>query len=121
MGVEELQKQRESVETPGQLPQHLLGKLLQQLTDSPTFEWSTGNVALMIIAVAKQPCFADRAVTRQWCGEQVVQMPAAPEPILIDRFELQGIQKYLTRAFIELPYISGGDRRLAAVFFMTGL
>ena len=51
--IEELQKQWESVETPGQLPQHLLGKLIEQLTDGPTFEWSTGNVALMINAIAQ--------------------------------------------------------------------
>jgi hypothetical protein len=41
----------------------------------------------MVSAVAEHPRFADRAVTRQRCGEEVGQTPAAPEPILIDRLE----------------------------------
>jgi hypothetical protein len=31
----------------------------------------------------------------QWSGEEVAQTPAAPEAILVDRFESQWIQKYL--------------------------
>jgi hypothetical protein len=47
----------------------------------------------MVIAVAEYPCFADRAVARQRHGEQASQTPAAPEAILIDRFESQGIER----------------------------
>src|ERR1019366_530206 len=95
--VEELQQQWEPAETPGQLSQHLLRELLQQLTDGSPFERSIGNVARMVIAVAKHPCFADRTITGQRCGEQVGQTAAAPEPILIDWFESQGVQKLLTQ------------------------
>jgi hypothetical protein len=41
----------------------------------------------MVIAVAEKPSFADRAVARERGGEQVGQMPPAPEPILIDRLK----------------------------------
>ena len=85
--VEELQQQRESAETLGQLSQQLLRRLLQQLTDGPPFERSIGNLAPMVIAVAEYPRFADGAVARQRRGEQVGQTPAAPEPIHVDRFE----------------------------------
>ena len=94
--IEELQQQREPAESPGQLSQQLLRPLLQQLTEGPPFERSIGNAAWMVIAVTEYPGFADRAVARKRCGEQVGQTPAAPEPILIDRFEAKGIQRYLT-------------------------
>ena len=94
--VEELQQQRKSAETPGQLSHHLFRKLLQQLTDGLPFERSVGNAARMVFAVAQYPRFADRAVARQRRREQAGQTPAAPEPILIDRLEPQRIQKDLT-------------------------
>jgi hypothetical protein len=72
--VEELQQQWESAEGRGQLPQQLLPRLLQQLSDGR-------------IAVTEYPRFADRAVARQERSEQVGQPPTAPKPILIDRFE----------------------------------
>ena len=78
---------RKPAEAPGQLSQHLLRPLLKQLTDGPSFERSIGDVALMVIAVAQQPRFADGAIAGQRCGEQVGQTPATPKPILIDRFE----------------------------------
>jgi hypothetical protein len=46
----------------GQLSQHLLRKLLQQLTDGSPFERSIGNLARMVIAVAEYPCFADGTI-----------------------------------------------------------
>ena len=107
-GVEELQQQWESAETPGQLSQHLLRELLQQLTDGPPFERPIGNMARMVIAVAEHPRFADGAIARQRCGEQVGQTPAAPEPILIDRFESQGVQKLLTQKLSLCSYVSLG-------------
>src|ERR1035438_1316126 len=97
MRIEELQQQRESAESSGELSQHLLGKLRKQMVDGQALEWSIGYLARMVIAIAKYPRFADRAA-RQRCGEQVRQTSAAPGPILIDRFEPQGIQKYLTNA-----------------------
>jgi hypothetical protein len=59
----------------------------------------------MIIAIAKYPRLADRAA-RQRCGEQVAQTPAAPKPILIDRFESEGIQRYLTQELSLYSYVS---------------
>jgi hypothetical protein len=47
----------------------------------------------MVIAIAKQPRFPDGSVAWQRYGEQVCQTPAAPEAILIDRFESQRVQK----------------------------
>src|SRR6202162_6248608 len=102
MRIEELQQQRESAESPGELSQQLLGKLRQQLSDGLALERSISHSARMVIAIAKYPRLADRAA-RQRCGEQVAQTPAAPEPILINRFESQGIQKYLTNA---IPHYS---------------
>ena len=109
--VEELQQQRKSAESPGQLSHHLFRKLLQQLTDGLPFERSIGDAALMVIAVAEHPCFADRTVARQRRGEQAGQTPAAPEPILIDRFESQRIK--ITHSFRYFPAASG-RRRLSA-------
>src|SRR5450755_3107178 len=91
MRIEELQQQRESAESPGELSQQLLGKLRQQLSDGLALERSISHSARMVIAIAKYPRLADRAA-RQRCGEQVAQTPAAPKPILINRFESQGIQ-----------------------------
>jgi len=88
--VEELEQQWESAETRGELSQHLLRRLLQQLTDGPPLERSIGNLARMIIAVAEDPRFADGAVAWQRRGEQAGQSPSAPKPILIDRLESQG-------------------------------
>jgi hypothetical protein len=94
MCIEEFQQQWKSAETPGRLSQKLFRKLFQQLSDSPSFEWSVGHLARMVVAVAEYPRLADRPA-RQRCRKQGGQMPTAPEPILIDRFESQGIQRYL--------------------------
>ena len=64
---------------------------------SSSFERSIGNEARMVIAVAENPCFAERPTTGQRCAEQVGQTSAAPKPILIDWFESQGVQKLLTQ------------------------
>ena len=96
-GVEELQQQREPLETPGQLSQQLLWRLLDQLPDGQSLERSIGDAAGMVIAVAEHPGFADRAVAGQRRGQQAGQAPAAPEPILIDRLESQRIQRCFTQ------------------------
>ena len=96
--VEELQQHGEPSETAGQFSQQLLRRLLQQLPDGPPFERSIGDLAGMVIAVAQQPGFADGPVTGQRRGEQIGQSPAAPEPILVDRFESQRIQMCLNHA-----------------------
>jgi hypothetical protein len=70
MRIEELQQQRESAESPGELSQQLVGKLRQQTVDGQTLERSLSYSARMVIAIAKYPGFADRAA-RQRCGEQV--------------------------------------------------
>jgi hypothetical protein len=70
--------------------------LLEQITNSGKAGETAKTIsdaALMIIAVAENPCFADRT-TGQGFREQVGQAPAAPEPILIDWFKSQRIQKY---------------------------
>src|ERR1035438_10015890 len=94
--VEELQQQRESAESPRQLSHHLLWKLFQQLSDGSPLERSLSDTARMVFAVAEHPRLADRAVARQRRGQQAGQTAAAPKPILIDRLESQGIEKFLT-------------------------
>jgi hypothetical protein len=64
MRIEELQQQRESAESPGELSQQLLGKLRQQMLNGQTLEWSIGYLARMVIAIAKDPRFADRPLGR---------------------------------------------------------
>jgi len=46
-------------------------------------------------------------MTWQRLGEQIAQTPAAPEPILIDRLESQGIQNLFTHWS---PLLSPGIR-----------
>ena len=53
-----------------------------------------GNEARMVLAVAQQPRFADGAIAGQLRGKQTGQTPAAPKPILIDRFKSKRIQRY---------------------------
>jgi hypothetical protein len=45
----------------------------------------------MVVAVAQQPGFADRAITWQMLGKQVGQTPPTPQPILIDWLKTQWI------------------------------
>ena len=45
------------------------------------------HLARVVIAIAQQPGFADGTVAGQRCREQVGQVPASSEPILIDRIE----------------------------------
>ena len=71
--IEELQEQWEATEVSGELAQHLLRRLPQQLTDSLAFERSIGDQAGMVIAVAQKPRFADGVVARQWCEEQLAK------------------------------------------------
>jgi len=48
------------------------------------------NAARMVIAAAKNPRFADRAIARQRCGEQAGQTPAAPEtPVMMRTFPVR--------------------------------
>jgi hypothetical protein len=49
----------------GQLSQHLLRKLLQQLTNRLAFERTLGYLACVVIAVAEQPYFSDRSARRE--------------------------------------------------------
>jgi hypothetical protein len=63
-------------------------------------------MARMVIAVAEHPCFADGTIAGQRCGEQVGQTTAAPEPILINWFESQRVQKLLTQKLSLCSYVS---------------
>src|SRR5580658_4557040 len=45
----------------------------------------------MLVAIAEYPSLTNRTA-RKSCAEQVGQTSAAPQPILIDRFEAQWIQ-----------------------------
>ena len=90
--VEELEQQREAGISPGKSPEHLLRIEPQQFTEGSSFERSIGNPAGMVRAVAQHPRLADRAVARQRRCQQVGQPPAAPEPVLVDGLESQGIQ-----------------------------
>ena len=92
--VEEFQEQREAAEASGQCSQQLLRELLEQLAQGLSLERPVGDEAGMVVAVAEQPGLADGAIAGQRGGEQVSQPPAAPQPILVDRFESQWIQWY---------------------------
>ena len=76
---------------PGQPAHELVWPLVQQFFDGFALERSVGDNAGMVIAVAQDPSFSKRAISRQWSGENVGQTPTAPEPILVDRFESKGI------------------------------
>src|ERR1700678_3100793 len=113
MCIEEFQQQRKSAETPGQLSQKLLRKLFQQLSDSPSFKRSFGYLTRMVIAVAEDPRLAHRTA-RQRCRKQGGQMPTAPEPILINRFESQWIQRRLINGISPCPHPGSRPRHQLA-------
>src|ERR1039458_341530 len=96
--VQELEEQRKAAEAGSQLAHQWFPELFHQVADGLPLKGSVGNLALMIVAVAEQPRFANRTVTRQRRGEQAGQTPAAPQPILINWLEAQGIQRNLTHA-----------------------
>jgi hypothetical protein len=81
-----------------EFPQQLVRRLLQQLPESRSLERPIGDSAGMVIAVAKEPSFADRSVAGERCFEQLGQPPAAPEPVLVNRLKTQRIQPYLAHA-----------------------
>ena len=58
------------MEAPGQFSQQLLRPLMKQLPDAPSLKRSIGNAARMVLAVAQQPRFADRAIAGQRRREQ---------------------------------------------------
>jgi hypothetical protein len=93
--VKELQQQREAAKTMVPCTEQLLGESLTQFPEGLPSEWSIGNPAHMVIAIAEHPGFTDGTGARQRRAQQVAQSPAAPEPILVDRFESHGIQVYL--------------------------
>jgi len=75
---------------------------------------STITPAGMVFAVAEYPRFPDWPL-RQRRFEQAGQTPAAPETILINRLESQGIQKRFRH--LASPYFSAGvetDCRICA-------
>jgi hypothetical protein len=45
----------------------------------------------MVVAVTENPRFANRTMARQRSRKNVGQTPTTPEPILVDRFESEGI------------------------------
>jgi hypothetical protein len=77
--------------------------MVQQLSESPFFEWSVCHLARMVIAVAEYPRFANETA-RQRSRKQVGQVPTAPEPILIDWFESQWIQRCLINGISLCPH-----------------
>ena len=64
----------------------------QELRDCLSFQGSIGNEAWMIIAIAQeQPGFADRTIGQRG-GADMSEAPAAPKPVLANRFESQWIK-----------------------------
>ena len=61
--VEKLEEQRKAAEARSQLTHQLRSILFHQSTDSLALQRSVGNQALMIVAVAEHPRFANRTVT----------------------------------------------------------
>ena len=96
--VKKLEEQRKAAEARSQLAHQWFPELFHQVADGSSLKRSIGNLALMIIAVAEYPSFANRTVTRQRRGEQVGQSPTAPQPILINWLEAQGIQRHLAHS-----------------------
>jgi len=106
--VEELQEQGETTDRMRQLSQQLLWKLVQQLTYGPPFERSVSDAARMVVAVAQDPSFADRAVAGQRWGEQAGQTPAAPRADTDRSVRIAGDKEGLDSWS---PPLSGGARR----------
>ena len=67
--------------------------MLQYFTEGSPLERPIGNPTGMVIAITQHPRLANWAVARQRRGQKGGQTPAAPEPVLIDGLELQGIQR----------------------------
>jgi hypothetical protein len=65
------------------------------LSDSLALQRSISHNAGMFVAVAQNPCLADRRNARQWRGEKTGQTSTAPKPILEDRFKSQRIERYI--------------------------
>src|SRR5580700_4457976 len=101
--IQELQQEWKPAEPWSQTAQHLHRMLTHQFSDRLPFQRSVRNPARMVIAVAQYPRFPDRAVAWQRCCEQVRQTAAAPEAVLIDRFEPQRIQRCLTHTLRYWP------------------
>jgi hypothetical protein len=89
--IEELQQQRESGKAPGKFSQQLLRRLLHQLPDGFAFERAIGNYAGMVVAIAQQPRFADRAIAGEWSREQASKTSSTPESILVNWLEPEWI------------------------------
>jgi hypothetical protein len=79
----------------GESAEQPLRRVLRQLSDGLSLERSISHHAGMLVAVAQDPCFTDGAIARQWRCEKIAQLPAAPKPILEDRFESQRIEWYV--------------------------
>src|ERR1700722_7658387 len=102
--VEELEQQREAAETSSEFSHYPFWKLLQHLTDGLPLEPSIADTAGMIFAVAQYPRFTDWAVPWQWRFQQAGETPSAPQPILVDRFELQRVERCLAH---DPPFATG--------------
>src|ERR1035438_2917163 len=101
--VQELQQQGKPTEPLSQFTQHLHWKLVQQLSDGSPLERPIGSAAGMVLAIAQYPRFPNWADAWQRCCEQVRQTPAAPEAVLIDRLEAQGIERGWTHGLDYSP------------------
>src|SRR5664279_4141812 len=93
--IQKLEQQRKAAEARKELAHQLFPELLHHLAKHLPFERSVRNQALVVCTVAQHPRFSNRTVTRQWHGEQAGQSPAAPQAVLIDWIEAQGIQRSL--------------------------
>ena len=56
---------------------------------------SVGDEAGMVVTVTENPRFANRTAARQRYGEQIVEAPATPEAVLVDRLKAQRIESCL--------------------------
>src|ERR1035441_7193822 len=108
--VQKLEKQRETAEARRQLAHQLFLESLHHLSKGLPCQRSIRNHALVVRTVAEHPCFTDGSVPRKRCGEQIGQPPAAPQPILVDRLEAQGIQRHLIHALSTNSQLQGGVR-----------
>jgi hypothetical protein len=75
--IEELEQQREAAKALCQPPHQLILRLFHELADGVPRERPVGNLARVVIAVAQDPRFSDRAL-RQRGGEQVAQTSSSP-------------------------------------------
>src|ERR1700677_111181 len=99
LNIEELQQESKTSVVLRQVSHEVLRRFVHDLPNCLSFQRSRGDEAGMIVSVAEQPGFTDRAITRKRSRQHVGQTPAAPGSILVNRLEAQWIKRYVIHLF----------------------